>query len=167
MSSVVRARPRKLAWILCALIAGGVAAADQATKVLVERRIPEHVVIPVVPRFFNLIHTTNVGAAFGLFSESPAPWKTLLLIAVSAGLLVVTIVAMLWRAHSVRWLTRVGLALILGGALSNLLDRIRFGKVVDFLDFYYRSHHWATFNVADSAIVIGAGLLIVQVIFCD
>jgi signal peptidase II len=74
---------------------------------------------------------------------------------------------MLWRARSVRWLTSVGLALILGGALSNLFDRIRFGQVVDFLDFYYRSYHWAAFNVADSAIVIGAGFLIVQVIFCD
>jgi len=166
MSSVVRARTQKLSWILSALIVGGVAGGDQATKALVERRIPEHVVIPVVPGFFNLIHTTNVGAAFGVFSESPAPWKTMLLIVVSAGLLV-AVVAMLWRARSVRWLTSVGLALILGGALSNLFDRIRFGQVVDFLDFYYRSYHWAAFNVADSAIVIGAGFLIVQVIFCD
>jgi len=166
MSSVVRARPQKLSWILSALIVGGVAGGDQATKALVERRIPEHAVIPVVPGFFNLIHTTNVGAAFGIFSESPAPWKTMLLIVVSAGLLV-AVVAMLWRARSVRWLTSVGLALILGGALSNLFDRIRFGQVVDFLDFYYRSYHWAAFNVADSAIVIGAGFLIVQVIFCD
>ncbi len=166
MSSVVRARTQKLSWILSALIVGGVAGGDQATKALVERRIPEHVVIPVVPGFFNLIHTTNVGAAFGIFSESPAPWKTMLLIVVSAGLLV-AVVAMLWRARSVRWLTSVGLALILGGALSNLFDRIRFGQVVDFLDFYYRSYHWAAFNVADSAIVIGAGFLIVQVIFCD
>jgi len=166
MSSVVRARTQKLSWILSALIVGGVAGGDQATKALVERRIPEHAVIPVVPGFFNLIHTTNVGAAFGIFSESPAPWKTMLLIVVSAGLLV-AVVAMLWRARSVRWLTSVGLALILGGALSNLFDRIRFGQVVDFLDFYYRSYHWAAFNVADSAIVIGAGFLIVQVIFCD
>jgi signal peptidase II len=166
MSSVAPPRPQTLSWILSALIVGGVAAGDQATKALVVRRIPEHVVIPVWPGFFNLIHTTNPGVAFGVFSESPAPWKTMLLIVVSAGLLV-TVVAMLWRAHNVRWLTSVGLALILGGALSNLLDRIRFGQVVDFLDFYYRSYHWATFNVADSAIVIGAGFLIVQVIFCD
>jgi signal peptidase II len=166
MSSSVPNRPHALSWILSALIVAAVAAGDQATKALVERRIPEHVVIPVLPGFFNLIHTTNVGAAFGLFSESPAPWKTILLIAVSAVLLVM-VVAMLWRARSVRWLTSVGLALILGGALSNLFDRIRFGQVVDFLDFYYRSYHWATFNVADSAIVVGAGLLIVQVIFCD
>jgi signal peptidase II len=166
MSSVVRARTQKLSWILSALIVGGVAGGDQATKALVERRIPEHAVIPVVPGFFNLIHTTNVGAAFGIFSESPAPWKTMLLIVVSAGLLV-AVVAMLWRARSVRWLTSVGLALILGGALSNLFDRIRFGQVVDFLDFYYRSYHWAAFNVADSAIVIGAGFLIGQVVFCD
>jgi len=166
MSHVAPARPRILSWIMGALIVGGVATGDQATKALVERRIPEHVVIPVLPGFFNLIHTTNTGAAFGLFSESPAPWKTTLLIVISASLLL-AVVAMLWRARSVHWLALVGLALILGGALSNLFDRIRFGRVVDFLDFYYRSFHWATFNVADSAIVIGAGLLIVQVIFCD
>ena len=136
---------------------------DQATKALVVRRIPSNVVIPVLPGCFNLTHTTNTGAAFGLFSESPPPGKTALLIAVSL-LLLMSVVWIVWRSQRLRWQTSVGLALILGGALSNLFDRIRLGRVVDFLDFYFRSYHWATFNLADSAIVAGAGLLLLQVL---
>ena len=72
-------------------------------------------------------------------------------------------VAVVWRSRKLDWRAGVGLALILGGALSNLLDRIRFGRVVDFLDFYVRSYHWFTFNLADTAIVAGAFLLILEV----
>ena len=139
---------------------------DQTTKALVEHYIPEYAVIPVVPGFFNLTHTKNAGAVFGLFSESPATWKTVLLIVVSTALLI-TVVGIVWRTRRLGWETSLGLALILGGALSNLLDRIRMGRVVDFLDFYVRSYHWASFNVADSAIVVGAGFLILQVLFSD
>ncbi|MGO9271911.1 MAG: signal peptidase II [Terriglobia bacterium] len=140
--------------------------ADQATKAMVERSIPERDVIPVIPKFFNLTHVKNVGAAFGLFSDSPAPWKEDLLIAVSAGLLAMVAV-IVWRSRRVTWESGVGLALILGGALSNLVDRIRWGRVTDFLDFYINDYHWYTFNLADSAIVVGAGFLILQVIFSD
>jgi signal peptidase II len=73
----------------------------------------------------------------------------------------------MWRNQRLRWETGVGLALILGGALSNLFDRIRFGRVVDFLDVYYRSYHWPTFNLADSAIVVGAGFLVFQLLFLE
>lgn len=141
-------------------------AGDQATKAMVERSIPEHSAIEVLPGIFNLIHTKNAGAAFGLFSESPAPWKTAMLISVSGGLLL-AVVAIAWKSRRLRWATAVGLSLVLGGALSNLFDRIRFGRVVDFLDVYYRSYHWPTFNVADSAIVVGAGFLVFQVIFSE
>jgi signal peptidase II len=136
------------------------------TKAMVEDLIPEHATVQILPHFLNLIHTKNTGAAFGLFSESPAPWKTLLLIVVSS-LLLAMVIAVMWRNQQLRWETGVGLALILGGALSNLFDRIRLGRVVDFVDVYFRSYHWPTFNLADSAIVVGAGLLVFQLLFLE
>jgi len=152
--------------IVYAALAVLVFIADQATKSMVEASIPEHAVVPVIPKVFNLTHVKNVGAAFGLFSDSPAPWKEGLLIVVSAGLLV-SVAVIVWRSRRITWESGVGLALILGGALSNLVDRIRWGRVVDFLDFYYNGYHWYAFNLADSAIVVGAGFLILQVIFSD
>jgi len=143
-------------------IAAGAFALDQITKRVVERRIPLYDVVPVIPHFFNLTHTRNPGAAFGLFADSPSPWRTWLLVLVSAGL-IATVAGVAWRSRRLDWRAATGLALILGGALSNLLDRIRFGRVVDFLDFYFRTSHWFTFNLADSAIVIGAFFLIVEV----
>jgi signal peptidase II len=166
MASPVASRAGKFSRVLSITIAVAVFVGDQATKALVERHIPEYAVIPVVPGFFNLTHTKNPGAVFGLFSQSPAPWKTALLIVASAALLI-AVVAMVWRTRRLQWETRLGLALILGGALSNLYDRIRVGRVVDFLDFYFRSYHWASFNLADSAIVVGTGFFILQVIFSD
>jgi signal peptidase II len=136
------------------------------TKAVVKASIPEHTTVPLLPHFFNLIHTNNAGAAFGLFSDSPAPWKTVLLIVISSGLLAI-VIAVMWRNQQLRWAMGAGLALILGGALSNLFDRIRFGRVVDFLDVYYRSYHWPTFNLADSAIVVGAGFLVFQLLFLE
>jgi len=152
--------------ILWVVIAGAVFVLDQVTKAAVDRLIPEHTTVPVLPRFLNLIHTKNAGAAFGLFSDSPAVWKTVLLILVSS-LLLGVVIAVMWRNQRLRWQTGVGLALILGGALSNLFDRIRFGRVVDFIDAYFRSYHWYTFNLADAAIVVGAGLLVFQLLFLE
>ena len=166
MSAIVTARVGTFSRILSVAIVVVVFVGDQATKVLVERHIPEYAVIPVVRGFFNLTHTKNPGAVFGLFSESPATWKTFLLIVASIALLV-TVVGIVLRTRRLQWETRLGVALILGGALSNLYDRVRMGRVLDFLDFYYRSYHWPSFNVADSAIVVGAGFLILQVIFWD
>ncbi len=159
-------RPKTASRIVYIAIAALVFIGDQATKAMVEKSIPERDVIPVIPKFFNLTHVKNVGAAFGLFSDSPAPWKEDLLIAVAAGLLA-TVAVIAWRSRQIVWQSGVGLALILGGALSNLVDRIRWGRVTDFLDFYINSYHWYTFNLADSAIVVGAGFLILQVVFSD
>ncbi len=164
MSENFAARLKKASRLLYAAIACVVFVGDQMTKVMVENSIPEHTVVPILPRYFNLTHVKNAGAAFGLFSDSPALWKTVLLIVVSGGLLA-TVVAIVWRSRRLRWETGVGLALVLGGALSNLVDRIRLGRVVDFVDVYYRSTHWPAFNLADSAIVVGAGFLILQTIF--
>jgi signal peptidase II len=152
----------RVIWLVIAVV---VFAGDQVTKAVVEDLIPEHTTIPVFSHFFNLIHTENPGAVFGLFSDWPAPWRAALLIVVSSVLLLAMVMAVIWHRQQLRWGMGVGLALILGGALSNLFDRIRLGRVVDFLDVYYRSYHWPTFNLADSAIDLGAGLLVLQLLF--
>ena len=156
---------RNIPRIIYAAIALLILAADQLTKKMVEASIPPQAVIPVVPHFFNLTHTQNSGAAFGLFSGSSSPWKTTVLILVSAALLV-TVIGIVWRSR-MHWQVGVGLSLILGGASSNLLDRISRGQVVDFLDFYFRSYHWFTFNLADSAIVVGAGFLTLRMVLAE
>jgi len=166
MANTVANRVRTLSWLVSILIAVAVLAGDQVTKALVERSISEHAQISILPHFFNLTNTKNPGAAFGLFSDSPAPWKTALLIVVS-GALLLTVAGIVWRSRNLHWETGVGLALILGGALSNLFDRIRMGRVVDFLDVYVGNYHWPTFNLADSAIVVGAGFLVFHVFFSD
>ena len=159
-------RVRNLSRWLSVLIALLEFVGDQVTKSLVEKSIAEYTVVPVLPGFFNLTHTKNTGVAFGIFSGSPAPWKTALLIVVSAAL-IAAVVSFIWRSRRVHWEAGVGLALVLGGASSNLVDRIRTGQVVDFLDFYWRGYHWPAFNLADSAIVVGAIFLVIQVIFSE
>mgnify|MGYP001384188011 CR=1 FL=1 len=151
-------RVSRWVYIAIALVVFG---GDQATKALVESSIPLHDVVPVIPHFFNLTRTQNPGAAFGLFSDAPSPLKTGLLILVSVVLLV-SIIGVVWRSRKIQWEAGVALSLILGGALSNLLDRLRYGHVTDFLDFYMKNYHWFTFNLADSAIVVGAGFLVIH-----
>ncbi|MGH8459565.1 MAG: signal peptidase II, partial [Nevskiales bacterium] len=116
----------------------------------------------VVSGLFNLTYVRNRGAAFGLFNDYESSAVQLLLVGFSLAALGLVVV-LLWRgaaSAAAGW----GLALIFGGAMGNLLDRIRTGSVVDFLDFYLGSYHWPAFNVADSSIVIGAGLLLLQVV---
>jgi len=146
------------------LIALAVVFLDRAAKWVVANRISLHDTVPVIPGFFRLTHVENRGAAFGLFAESPSQWKIAVLVLFSIVALVI-VSALLWRnSHSVNT-TGVGLALILGGALGNLWDRLVSGRVVDFLLFYIGQYQWPAFNVADSAIVIGAGLLVIEIVF--
>ena len=159
-------RTRNISRLLCVLLALLVIIGDQITKALVERSLPEGRLVPVLPGFFNLTHTTNTGVAFGILSGSPASWKTGLLIVVSVALIFL-VASFVWRSQQLHWEVAVGLALVLGGALSNLADRIRAGQVVDFLDVYWRSYHWYAFNLADSAIVVGAGFLVIQIILSE
>ena len=137
---------------------------DRWTKRLVAARIAMYAHIPVIPGFFQLTHTENTGAAFSLFADSPSHWKTGLLIAFSViAMLVVSV--LLWKQSRCVTLTGVALSLILGGAVGNLWDRIASGRVVDFLDAYYKTYHWPVFNLADSAIVVGASLLVLEILF--
>lgn len=137
---------------------------DRWTKHLVALRIRLYSHIQVIPGFFRLTHTENTGAAFSLFADSTAPWKTGLLIGFSAIALVV-VSALLWKNHHAYIVTGVGLSLIMGGALGNLWDRLARGRVIDFLLVYVKQYQWPVFNLADSAIVVGAGLLIVEILF--
>jgi signal peptidase II len=143
------------------LIALGVFVLDQLTKAAIAASIPLQDFYTVIPGFFRLTHVQNTGAAFGIFAESASQLKTGALIGLSAVSLVV-VVMLLWRQNLVSKRTGIGLALILGGASGNLFDRMLHGSVVDFLMFYYQSYQWPSFNVADSAIVIGAGLLVLD-----
>lgn len=146
------------------VIAGLVLLLDRGSKWLVEARIPLHDGISVIPGFFRLTHVQNRGAAFGLFAESSSEWKAAILILFSLVALVV-VTALLWKNSHALASTGVGLALILGGALGNLWDRVLSGHVVDFLDFHAGGYHWPAFNVADSAIVVGALLLMAEILF--
>jgi signal peptidase II len=144
------------------LIATLVIAVDRITKWAIVQRITLHDSFDVVPGLFRLTHVQNQGAAFGLFSDSPSEWKVAMLIMFSIGALAV-VSALLWKNGNAMNVTAIALSLVFGGAVGNLWDRVAAGRVVDFLDFYVGSHHWPAFNVADSAIVVGAILLLSEI----
>jgi signal peptidase II len=146
------------------LIALVIVLADRAAKWLVAGKLALHDSVVIIPGFFNITHVQNRGAAFGLFSESPSEWKITMLILFSLAALVVVSILLWKNSHSLTS-TGIGLALILGGALGNLWDRIAYGRVVDFLLFYIGAYQWPAFNLADSAIVVGALLLIAEILF--
>ena len=137
---------------------------DRWTKHLVSVHIPLYTHIQIVPGFFRLTHTENTGAAFSLFADSPAHWKTGMLIAFSLVALGI-VFALLWTNTRPLASAGIALSLILGGALGNLWDRVASGRVVDFLLLYVRQYQWPVFNLADSAIVVGAGLLVIELLF--
>lgn len=146
------------------LIALSVIVLDRVTKWTIARHLSLHDSIPVIPGFFRIIHAENPGAAFGIFADSPSQWKVGMLIGFSiVALLIVS--ALLWKNSHSLTSTGVGLSLILGGAIGNLWDRLVSRHVVDFLLFYIGPHQWPAFNVADSAIVVGACLLVFEIVF--
>lgn len=145
------------------LLAGTVLILDQATKILVFRLLPLFSVKEVIPGFFNLVHVRNTGAAFSMFAGAPSAWRQLIF----AGLTVVVVVGLLvaYTKLDRRDLgNRTAYSLIISGALGNLIDRVRLGEVIDFLDFYVGSYHWPAFNVADMGISIGAGIMLLTLL---
>jgi len=152
--------PRRLHWLL--LVSAIIILADRLTKTLVAARIPLGDAISVVPHFLRITHWLNEGAAFSLFADSASPntvrWG---LIAFSALAATAVLIAMV-RLGDRLTLTSGALALVLGGALGNLHDRIAYGSVVDFIEVHIFGYHWPDFNVADSAIVTGACLLLLD-----
>jgi len=130
---------------------------DQITKLAVVDRLTAYVDVIPLTGFFNLVHVHNTGAAFSLFADQPG-WQRFFFL----GIAVVATVVILYLLQKTAGRPRfsIALALILGGALGNVIDRIVYGHVIDFLDFYLGTWHWPAFNVADSAITLGAALLI-------
>ncbi|HTS27763.1 MAG TPA: signal peptidase II [Bryobacteraceae bacterium] len=144
-------------------MSAGVFALDRLTKWFVDGHVSFFDTYQVIPGFFDIVRSQNRGVAFGIFNDSNSPWRTSLLVAASIAAVVVVSV-MLWRATRLDRLSLCGLALILGGAAGNVFDRIVWGRVTDFLLFYIRDYQWPAFNMADSAIVIGSGLLMLDLL---
>jgi len=145
------------------LIAIAVVLLDRVTKWAIEQTITLEDAVNVIPGLFRLTHLENTGAAFSLFADSTSPFKTTLLIVFSLGALAV-VSFLLWKERTIFNTGTLALSLILGGAVGNLWDRLADGKVTDFLDFYVGIHHWPPFNIADSAIVVGALLLLMRML---
>jgi signal peptidase II len=134
------------------LIAFAVVLLDRWTKYIVAQRIALYAHIQIIPGFFRITHTENTGAAFSLFADSTGPWKVVVLV-------------LLWKNDHAHIATGVALSLILGGAVGNLWDRLARGRVIDFLLVYVKRYQWPVFNLADSAIVVGAALLALEILF--
>ncbi|EHJ46646.1 lipoprotein signal peptidase [Solidesulfovibrio carbinoliphilus subsp. oakridgensis] len=141
-------------------IALGLVLLDQATKLWIQNHMVLYTTRPVIPDFFNIVYVLNRGAAFGFLNRSDIAWQTYFFFAATA-LAVMIIVHLLRMARDDDKLLVMGLGSILGGAIGNLIDRIKTGQVVDFLDFYWKSYHWPAFNVADIAIFLGSLALLV------
>jgi signal peptidase II len=136
---------------------------DQLTKYTVEKFTATGSFRILIPGVLNIVHTNNPGVAFGIFSDSEMPWRAPVLIVFSFGVMCL-IGWLLATGRAGGWLGQYGLVLILGGAAGNLTDRISRRSVTDFIDFHIGSHHWYTFNVADSAIVVGAAFVILELL---
>ena len=140
-----------------------VLAADQVTKALVRQFLPEHTSVSVIPGLLDLTHVRNTGAAFGILNAADFPFKAVVIpVIATAALVAVGLYSASLAVH--QRAARVGLALIIGGAAGNLIDRIVAGSVVDFVDVYWRTYHFWAFNVADSAITIGVTIMILDMI---
>ena len=141
-----------------------VIALDQMTKHWIATRFPLHETQPLISGFFNLVHVRNRGMAFGIMNRPGADWGFILLLAATLGA-VALLLFWFYRLNPEEKRMPYPLSLVLGGAIGNLLDRIRIGEVIDFLDFYLGPYHWPAFNVADSAITVGTIWLAANLLF--
>ena len=137
---------------------------DQISKWAVIRSLKVHESVPVITGFFNLVHVRNRGMALGFMNRSDIDLAFYFLVAASLGAVVLLLI-WFFRLKEGDIRLQLGLSLILGGALGNLIDRLRYGEVIDFLDFYLGPYHWPAFNIADSAITAGTFLVALSLIF--
>jgi signal peptidase II len=144
-------------------IALAVVLLDQVTKAMVRAWIPLHDDVSIIAGLFDFTQVRNTGAAFGLLNGVDFPFKAAL-IAIVAAVALVAIAAYAARVAPAQKMARLGLALILGGAIGNLIDRIALGYVVDFVDVYWRAYHFWAFNVADSAITVGVSVMVLDML---
>jgi signal peptidase II len=134
---------------------------DQLTKVYIDKTMRLHDSIPVIDGFFSITYLRNKGAAFGILANSAWRLPFFLLVSAVAVLVILVVVS---RLRDDQKGSAVSLSLIFSGALGNLIDRVRLGEVIDFLDVYWKGHHWPAFNVADSAICVGVFLLAIEMV---
>ena len=152
-------------WILL-IFCLGILLLDQATKYMVVQKLPLYTRVEVIHGFFNLTHVRNTGGAFGIFGGEKEGIGSILFVVVS--LIAVGVILFLFtKVKENEKNLALAFSLILGGAIGNLIDRLRYGEVVDFLDFYLSTYHWPAFNVADSGICIGIGLMAIEVLIRD
>ncbi len=153
-------------YALLLLVGGGIVALDQATKLWVDSTMALYETRPVIGGIFDLHYIRNPGAAFGFLSRSDAAYRIPFFLGVST----IAIGIILYLFHKLEEsdvMVPLALSMVLGGAVGNLLDRIRIGSVIDFIYFHYKAFHWPAFNVADIAITVGVFLLILQMFFLD
>jgi signal peptidase II len=144
-------------------IAGLIVALDQVTKALVDDFMTLHESRTIVEGLVRLTYVQNRGAAFGILSEAGLPYQSLMFSVVSL-LALLAIALYAWRMPVQSRLPQTALAMVMGGAVGNLLDRARLGYVIDYVDMYWGPHHWPAFNVADSAITVGVALLVIDIL---
>lgn len=151
-------------YTLATIWAAAILVIDQITKLAVYNTMQPWTGKPIIPGFFNLVHVLNKGAAWGFLDDESINWQRPMFIAI--GLAAVAVIA--WMLRTIRdkdkWMI-TGLGMIAGGAVGNAIDRIWLGSVIDFLDFYIGGYHWPAFNVADSALTVGAGCIIISMLF--
>ena len=143
------------------LISNALIIFDQYTKLMITLHVPLHYSVRVIDDFFSLTHIRNAGVAFGLFANNASDYKALFFITVSV-IAIMAILVIYYQTPNYKRMVLNGLILILSGAIGNLIDRVLYKEVIDFLDFYYQDFHWPAFNVADSCITIGVGLMMVD-----
>ena len=155
---------RPFSRIGAAAVAIGVFVIDRWSKMMVLTHVGPGTVKTVIPGFFDIVHSENSGVAFGMFQDDSSRWHTPMLVLFSV-VAILILAAMLWKIDKLDRMSAIALSLIFGGAVGNFYDRASAGAVTDFLDFYLGTHHWYIFNLADSAICIGAGLLLLSMYF--
>lgn len=135
---------------------------DQITKFFISSNMSLYESFPVIDGLFNMTYIRNTGAAFGFLADASPAFRSFLLIGVTVAVILL-IMYYIWKMSAEEKFFVFPLSLILGGAVGNLIDRVRFGDVIDFLDFYISSYHWPAFNIADSAVSVGAVILLFKV----
>lgn len=151
-------------YLILTAVAALVIIIDQISKYAVQHMLAMHDYIEIIPGFFNLTYVQNPGAAFGIFGETAGALRLIILIGISIFALAM-LLFMYQKTEGRYTLTHLGIAMVIGGAVGNLIDRIRLSWVMDFLDFYWNGHHWPAFNIADAAITLGTVILMFNILF--
>lgn len=154
----------KKKYLITIAIVLGVILLDQSSKLYIDRLFPLHYSIPIVNNFIHITYVRNTGAAFGLFASEVTALKIFFFIT-TAIIAITVIIFFLKNLRDNQIFFILSLSLIMGGAIGNLIDRVRLGEVIDFIDLHWYSYHWPAFNVADAAITVGGFFLIVNTVF--